>query len=479
MSFAGGFFVKVSQPGLFESIIPVFVLVLGLSYAGIVFGNGTVDGPAQMLLILSGTVASLLGLRLRIKWETLEDQILESLKNVLKPVLILLLIGSLIGVWIWSGIVPSMIVWGLKILDPSYFLITACLLSSLVSLITGSSWSTAGTVGVALMGIGTTLGISPGISAGAIVSGAYFGDKLSPFSETTNLASSIAGTPLFTHIQHMLYTTIPAFCIALVAFAWIGFGDFSGAVSNQKTDEVIGLLESSFRIHPALLFPPVLTFVLIYFKIPAIPSILAGILSGIVSGIFLQHPDLSFQEAYRQILNAASKGNSMKTGNDLTNALLSRGGMASMLPTVWLIFSAMFFAGAMEGAGFIQKITTAILRFATTDRSLLTGTILTSFAANLLSSDQYLSILVPGKMFKKAYEERGLDPKNLSRALEDSGTMTSALVPWNTCGSFMAATLGVPVVAFLPYAFLNLSSPIISLICAWTGWTIRRKDPRS
>ncbi|MBM9576921.1 Na+/H+ antiporter NhaC [Leptospira sp. 201903070] len=464
------------QPGLFESIIPVFVLVLGLGYAGFVFGNGTVDGPAQMLLILSGTVASLLGLRLGVKWETLEEQILESLKNVLKPVLILLLIGSLIGVWIWSGIVPSMIVWGLQILDPSYFLITACLLSSVVSLITGSSWSTAGTVGVALMGIGNTLGIPPGISAGAVVSGAYFGDKLSPFSETTNLASSIAGTPLFTHIQHMLYTTIPAFCIALVAFAWIGFGEFSNSSgSGQKTEEVIRLLNSSFRIHPALLFPPVLTFVLIYFKIPAIPSILAGILSGIASGILLQHPELNFQEVYRQILNASSKGNSMETGNALTNALLSRGGMASMLPTVWLIFSAMFFAGAMEGAGFIQKITTAILRFATTDRSLLTGTILTSFAANLLSSDQYLSILVPGKMFKKAYEERGLDPKNLSRALEDSGTMTSALVPWNTCGSFMAATLGVPVIVFLPYAFMNLSSPIISLICAWTGWTIRKK----
>lgn len=211
-----------SEPGLFESFIPVIVLVMGLGYAGVVFGNGTVDGPAQMLLILSGTVAGLLGVRLGVKWEFLEERILESLKNVLKPVLILLLIGSLIGVWIWSGIVPSMIVWGLKILKPSLFLITACLLSSVVSLITGSSWSTVGTVGVALMGIGTTLDVPSGIAAGAVVSGAYFGDKLSPFSETTNLASSIAGTPLFTHIQHMLYTTLPAFCIAIVfLLGWV------------------------------------------------------------------------------------------------------------------------------------------------------------------------------------------------------------------------------------------------------------------
>ncbi|TGN01868.1 Na+/H+ antiporter NhaC [Leptospira yasudae] len=466
---------KTIAPGLFESLIPVIVLVMGLGYAGVVFGNGTVDGPAQMLLILSGTVASLLGIRLGVKWDVLEEQILESLKNVLKPVLILLLIGSLIGVWIWSGIVPSMIVWGLKILKPSFFLVIACLLSSVVSLITGSSWSTAGTVGVALMGIGTTLEIPPGVAAGAIVSGAYFGDKLSPFSETTNLASSIAGTPLFTHIQHMLYTTLPAMGIALVFFTWFGLGYSGSEDVGHKVSEVISLLENSFRIHPLLLIPPVLTFVLIYFKIPAIPSILAGILSGVLSGIFLQHPDLSFQEVYKQVLNAASKGNASKTGNVLTDALLSRGGMASMLPTVWLIFSAMFFAGAMEGAGFIQKITKGILRFANTDRSLLTGTILTSVSANLLSSDQYLSILVPGKMFKKSYEEHGLDSKNLSRALEDSGTMTSALVPWNTCGSFMAAALGVPVVVFLPYAVLNLSSPIISLVCAWTGWTIRKK----
>lgn len=268
------------EPGLFESFIPVIVLVMGLGYAGVVFGNGTVDGPAQMLLILSGTVASLLGIRLGVKWEFLEERILESLKNVLKPVLILLLIGSLIGVWVWSGIVPSMIVWGLKLLKPSLFLITACLLSSVVSLITGSSWSTVGTVGVALMGIGTTLDVPPGIAAGAVVSGAYFGDKLSPFSETTNLASSIAGTPLFTHIQHMLYTTLPAFCIAIIFFTWMGF-DYSGSESGgQKVNEVIHLLERSFRIHPVLLFPPVLTFVLIYFKVPAIPSILAGILSG-------------------------------------------------------------------------------------------------------------------------------------------------------------------------------------------------------
>ncbi|EMM71345.1 putative Na+/H+ antiporter NhaC [Leptospira weilii str. 2006001855] len=364
---------------------------------------------------------------------------------------------------------------GIETSQTFLFLITACLLSSVVSLITGSSWSTVGTVGVALMGIGTTLDVSPGIAAGAVVSGAYFGDKLSPFSETTNLASSIAGTPLFTHIQHMLYTTLPAFCIAILFFTWMGF-DYSGSEGgDQKVSEVIHLLERSFRIHPILLFPPVLTFVLIYFKVPAIPSILAGILSGVLSGIFLQHSDLDFPEVYRQVLNAASKGNMANTGNSLTDALLTKGGMASMLPTVWLIFSAMFFAGAMEGAGLIQEITKGILKYANTDRSLLIGTILTSISANLLSSDQYLSILVPGKMFKKSYEERGLDSKNLSRALEDSGTMTSALVPWNTCGSFMAAALGVPVVVFLPYAVLNLSSPFISLICAWTGWTIRKK----
>ncbi|PJZ70317.1 Na+/H+ antiporter NhaC [Leptospira perolatii] len=473
---------KNSTPSLFVSVLPLLFLVISLSFAGFVFGKGITDGPAQILLFTAGTISAGISKIRGIPWEEIENSIVESMRNIISPILILLLIGALIGIWIRSGIVPALIVWGLELMRPEVFLPSVLILTSVVSLATGSSWSTAGTVGVALVGVGAGMGIPLGIVAGAIVSGSYFGDKLSPFSETTNLASSITEVPLLSHIRNMAITTLPAFLISLVLFIILGFGqrtvDGSGTIQP-----VISSLRTSFQIGWYLLIPPFLTFFLIYLRVPAIPALIFGIVSGSALAVITQDgiykSDLSFwensQEAFRSVLISASMGTKVKTGQEILDNLLSRGGMSSMLPTVWLIISAMFYAGTMEGGGMTRKFADSILRIAKSRRSILTSTVMTGLGVNLLCADQYLAIVVPAKMYKEAYSRKEIDPRNLSRALEDSGTMTSALVPWNSCGSFMALALGVPTVAYLPYAFLNLLSPVLSLFTAWTGIGIAGK----
>ncbi|TGL61662.1 Na+/H+ antiporter NhaC [Leptospira sarikeiensis] len=471
------------RPGFWISLFPLGFLILTLSISGFLFGGGIAEGPAQILLFTAGAISAGISRLRGISWVRIEETVLDSLRNVLQPILILLLIGALIGVWIRSGIVPALIVWGLELLKPEIFLPSALILSSVVSLATGSSWSTAGTIGVALIGVGAGLGKPLGMVAGAVVSGAYFGDKLSPFSETTNLASSITGVSLLSHIRNMARTTLPAFGLCLVVFGFLGWGGSSGE-TDTATGPVIQALRSEFRISWILLFPPLLTFFLIYLRISAIPSIFIGIVSGgfcfVLTQSDLYSDSLNFKEVsailFKNLISAASEGTKVKTGHPVVDGLLSRGGMSSMLSTVWLIISAMFYAGTMEGGGMTQVLADKVLNWAKARGSLFTATIFTCVGTNLFCADQYLAIVVPGKMFKEAYSKRGLDPRNLSRCLEDSGTMTSALVPWNSCGSFMATALGVPTLVYLPYAFLNLLSPLFSLITGWTGWGLAGKE---
>ncbi len=465
------------EPGIWISLFPLFFLVVSLSTAGVLFGSGIAEGPAQILLFTAGAISAGISRLRGISWTKIEETVLDSMRNVLQPIVILLLIGALIGIWIRSGIVPALIVWGLELLKPEIFLPSALILSSVVSLATGSSWSTAGTIGVALIGVGAGLGIPLGMVAGAVVSGAYFGDKLSPFSETTNLASSITGVPLLSHIRNMSRTTLPAFGISLVVFGILGLQGISGE-TESATAPVVNALRSEFHISWVLLLPPLVTFSMIYMRVSAIPSIFIGIVAGGICALFTQsnlYPLAgdwkdSASGAFKILITAASEGTKLKTGEAVVDGLLSRGGMSSMLPTVWLILSAMFYAGVMEGGGMTQTLAVSILRWAKGRASLFTSTVFTCLGVNLLCADQYLAIVVPGKMFKEAYHRKGIDSRNLSRCLEDSGTMTSALIPWNTCGSFMAAALGVPTLVYLPYTFLNLLSPLFSLITGWTGW---------
>lgn len=475
-----------TPPGVWVSLVPLFFLIVTLSGAGYVFGGGIADGPAQILLFLAGAISAGISRLRGISWSKIEETVLDSMRNVLQPIVILLLIGALIGVWIRSGIVPALIVWGLELLRPEIFLPSALVLSSVVSLATGSSWSTAGTMGVALVGVGAGLGLPLGMVAGAIVSGAYFGDKLSPFSETTNLASSITGVPLLSHIRNMARTTLPAFAISLVAFVFLGLSLQTDG-SESASAPVIELLRREFRISWVLLLPPLVTFGMIYMRVSAIPSIFVGILSGGVlalltqPGLYSESGDwkLSLVSSFKALIGAASEGTKLKTGDRIVDGLLSRGGMSSMLPTVWLILSAMFYAGTMEGGGMTGTLARGILKWVGGRFSLIASTVGTCLGVNLLCADQYLAIVVPGKMFREAYQRRGFDPRNLSRTLEDSGTMTSALVPWNSCGAFMAVALGVPTWTYLPYAFLNLLSPVFSLLSGATGWGIAGKIPES
>ncbi|MCB1167717.1 MAG: Na+/H+ antiporter NhaC [Leptospiraceae bacterium] len=472
-------------PSLWISILPVLFLIAGLLSAVLMAGDEATSGPSQVVLILSGLIAAAISLlhgrlsarknRVRFSyhdsWKRLESAVLATIAEVLPAIMILLLIGGLIGLWIISGVVPALIVWGIALLDPSIFLFTACILSAIVSMVTGSSWSTAGTVGVALIGVGQALGLDPGMCAGAVVSGAYFGDKMSPFSETTNLAASMAGVDLFAHIRHMLYTTIPGLIIALFLFLILGFG-IETSKSPAELETTVQSIHKVFWIHPVLLAVPLLTFFMIYKKVPAIPAILIGSLLGaLTAAAFQQHALASLKETSmaRVLLDAAANGLEFHSGLDSVDKLLNRGGMSSMLGTIWLILSAMFFAGIMEGAGMINAMAAAVLKRVHSTGGLVSSTILGGIVANVVTSEQYLSIVVNGRFFREAYKKKGISPVTLSRSLEDSGTLTSALVPWNTCGAFMSATLQTPVYLYAPYAFLNWIVPIIAIVYAWTG----------
>ncbi|PAB56370.1 Na+/H+ antiporter NhaC [Anaeromicrobium sediminis] len=445
------------------ALIPVVFLVVALFFTLKHFG-----GDPHIPILASAAVATIVAITHGFTWGELENGVVETIKMSMSAILILMIIGMIIGTWILAGVVPSMIYYGLQILSPGIFLVATTLICAIVSLATGSSWTTAGTVGIALIGIGQGLGIPVEIVAGAIISGAYFGDKMSPLSDTTNLAPSMAGADLFDHIRHMIFTTGPSLIIALILYGIIGMKYAGNNMDMASINAILEGIQSQFSISPLLLIPPILVIAIVILKVPAIPGLIGGTLLG---GLFAA----MFQGAgMTEIIGAAHYGYESATGIEAIDSLLSRGGLDSMMWTVSLILCAMAFGGIMEKAGMLHAIAEYILKFANSTGSLVLSTILTAIAINLVAGDQYLSIVIPGRMYKEIYDEKGLHPKNLSRVLEDSGTLTSPLVPWNTCGSFMWKTLGVHPFAFLPYAFLNLLNPLVSIFYGYTGITMEK-----
>ena len=475
------------KPTLAESLIPITFLIVLLSINVTVFGEEALDGSNQIVLILSGAVAALISIRLGIGWNTLQKGILHSINSAMPSMLILLLIGALAGAWMISGIVPAMIYYGLQILNPTILLFASCVVCALVSLATGSSWTTIATVGLALIGIGKALGVSEGIIAGAIISGAYFGDKISPLSDTTNLAPAMAGTDLFTHIRYMTITTVPSLIITFLIFLGIGFS-YGADAAIQDVTPILNALSDSFNINLWLLIVPVAVTAMIVKKVPAIPALLTGSLLGIVFAwifqpqIFQEISGISgnpWESGYVGSMKALYTDVQVVTGNGIVDELLSTGGMAGMLGTIWLIISAMIFGGIMDASGMLERITDAIIGLVNSTGSLIASTAASCLFFNITASDQYLAIVVPGKMFEKIYRDRGLAPQNLSRTLEDSGTVTSVLIPWNTCGAAQSNVLGVATFTYLPYCFFNIISPFMTVFFAYAGIKIAKLKDKS
>jgi NhaC family Na+:H+ antiporter len=453
-------------PGFLISLTPILLLVVAL------FAAVRVGAPTQIPLLFAAAFASALAVWLGHPWKDVEEGLKRGIILALRACLILMVIGTLIGTWILSGIVPGMIYYGLKLLTPSLFLFMTCLICSIIALATGSSWSTAGTVGLALIGIGSALGVPMGMTAGAIVSGAYFGDKMSPLSDTTNLAPAVAGSELFTHIRHMIYTTGPSLTVALILYAVLGWRYRGNDLDMGAVNSILTALEQNFNLGPWLLLAPAAVIVMVIMRLPALPALFIGAFLGGVVGLVAQ-PGTGLID----VVNASWTGYVSQTGVEAVDGLLSRGGMQSMMATVALIFCALAFGGVMECSGMLGTLGGAILKLARGTGSLITATVATCIGVNVFAPDQYMAIVVPGRMYREAYLKRGLHPKNLSRALEDSGTLTSPLVPWNTCGAFMSATLGVSALAYLPFAFLNLLNPILSIVYGFTGFSIARLEP--
>ena len=474
------------KPSLLLAFIPLIILVAFLFINVIVFSDDATYGPNQIALIIGAIVAGIVVAQLGYKWKQIVDSIVNSISSAMSAVLILLIIGSLAGTWLISGVVPAMIYYGLQILNPTIFLFAACLISAIVSLATGSSWSTVATVGVALLSIGNVLGFSEGLIAGAVISGAYFGDKMSPLSDTTNLAPAMAGTDLFTHIRYMALTTIPSISVALVFFLIWGFTVPSGGDSSDTISAVLTAIESKFTISPWLFLVPVIVIGLIIKKVPALPALVIGTFAGAVFALIFQQELLQgfitehnkgientqkhiggLVGNYKFIMQAIYGEISVVTENKIVDKLLSTGGMYGMLNTVWLILCAMIFGGVMEAGGLLRRITESIIGLANTTFKLFVSTVGTCLFFNATASDQYLAIVVPGRMYRDIYRKRGLAPQNLSRTLEDSGTVTSVLVPWNTCGAYMSGTLGVATLAYLPFCIFNIISPLMTLVFAF------------
>lgn len=427
------------------------------------------DWDPHIPLILAAAVASMVGLFLGNSWKEIENGIVEGISVGMKAILILCVIGVMIGTWIASGIVPIMIYYGLQILHPSIFLVAACLICCVVSVATGSSWTTVGTVGIALIGVAEGLGVPLPMAAGAIISGSYFGDKMSPLSDSTNLAPAVAGAELFEHIRHMLFTTVPALAIALLLYGILGWRGFAGEASAESVDAILSALNAAFDLNPLLLLPPLWIGIVIVWRLPALPSLLGAALLGAVLAVGFQNASL------REIFDVAQSGYTSATGNAAVDELLSeRGGLNSMMYTVSLILCALTFGGAMERCGFLEAIAGAILRLARSTGSLVAATIGTCVGINIAAADQYLSIIVPGRMYREDYKRKGLHAKNLSRTLEDAGTLSSPLIYWNSCGMFMKEMLTVSPLAYLPYCFLNLFTPLIAIALAYTGWGIAK-----
>jgi len=468
------------------AFVPILILIGLLTLNVIFFGDDTLAGSNQIALLVSAGIVGLIAHKKNIAWSTIKKGITKSIDTAMPALLILLLIGSLAGTWMISGVIPTLIYYGLDVLNPSTFLFASVIVTAIVSVSTGSSWSTIATIGVALMGIGMALGINEGIVAGAVISGAYFGDKVSPLSDTTNLAPAMAGTDLFTHIRYMMITTVPSIIIALILFLFIGLNhEFVDIEKNIV--EVKSSIQESFVISPWLFLVPVLLFTVIILKMPPLPALMFGTVIGGLAALIFQ-PDLvnsiggqdSFiKNAYVTFMKAMFGNVTIATDSIVLADLFQSSGMRGMLNTIWLIISAMVFGGALEASGMLKRITDAIISTIKSTFSLVASTAGTCIFFNLTTSDQYIAIVVPGKMYADLYKEKGLKPEVLSRTLEDAGTVTSVLIPWNTCGATQSAVLGVSVWTYAPYAFFNIISPFMTLLIVSLNYKIRRLNPQT
>ncbi len=465
---------------IWEALIPVFALVGMLAYNVYVFGDDAISGSNQFILLMGGAVAAVVGAFNKVSYEKMLEEVARNVKSTTGALLILLMVGALAGTWLISGIIPAMIYYGLQVLNPTIFLAACVIICAVISVATGSSWTTSATVGIALIGIGEALGVSLGMTAGAVLSGAYFGDKMSPLSDTTNLAPAMAGGNLFDHIRYMAMTTTPTILITLIVFIIIGFT--TDTTGTPDTDGILTSIKSTFDINGWLFLVPAAVIFLIVKKAPPLMALLVGTLLGGVFALIFQ-PDivagitgaeqLTFESGYKGVINAITVNTSIPTDNPALNDLFSAKGMYGMLGTIWLIICAMVFGGIMDGIGALARITQSLLGLAKSTFGLFASTVGSCLALNVTASDQYLAIVVPGKMFAQAYEDKGLAPENLSRTLEDSGTVTSVLIPWNTCGAYHSSVLGVAVGDYFAFAIFNWLSPFTTLFFAALGIKIK------
>jgi len=475
-----------NTPSLFDALFPVLFLMSLLVLSVYLFRTDATWGPNQIALIFSSLVAALIGMKNGVSWESMTEGVVRSISQALPAIFILLGIGALIGTWAMSGTIGTMIYYGLQVLDPKVFYPSVVVVTALVSASIGSSWTTAGTVGVGMIGISHGLGMSEAITAGAIVSGSYFGDKLSPLSDTTNLAPAVAGTDLYTHIRHMVWTTTPSMLIALGIFSLIGLNT-AGSGALEVREETLRALTQYYEITPWLLLPLAAVMLMAFLRWKPFPVIIIGSLLGGIFAVIFQ-PDMVLHYINRPELStplgmiagvwkAMYSGYEVATGFPIVDKLLNRGGMGSMLEVIWLVLSALMFGGVMEAAGLLKRLLDAIIHLVKGTGSLITATLATALGLNIVTSDQYMSIVLTGRMYRLEYQRRGLAPENLSRAVEDSGTLTSPLVPWSACGAYMAGTLGVATLTYLPFAFFNWINPIVALIMGLKGWSVKRIGP--
>ncbi len=473
---------RINVP-LWAALTPIVALIIFLTINVRIFDDATA-GANQIVLLLSAAVAGILGRVFGVPVASMMEGIVKSIAATMPAILVLLTIGALAGTWMISGIVPAMVYYGLKVISPEWFLVASVVVCSIVSVATGSSWSTIATVGVALIGIGQSMGVEPAMAAGAVISGAYFGDKVSPLSDTTNLAAAMAGTELFVHIRHMLWTTVPSILIALVVFGYLGTGH-QADLSPELAKELSQVIEGKFNLTPWLFVVPLAVLVMVMLKIDAVVALLTGAVLGALAAVLFQ-PEIVrtvagdssnyLRDAYVACLTALGGDVQLVTGNDAADELLNSSGMAGMLNTVWLILCAMCFGGVMEACGMLRRLTEPLVQAAKSSGALITSTAGTCVFLNVTASDQYLAIVVPGRMFRESFEDRDLAAENLSRTLEDAGTVTSVLVPWNTCGAMQAGVLSVPVMAFAPWCIFNYLSPLMTIAFGWLGWTIKKRE---
>ncbi|MDC6351385.1 Na+/H+ antiporter NhaC [Zeaxanthinibacter sp. PT1] len=466
---------------IWEALIPVFALIAMLAYNVYVFGDDAISGSNQFILLLGGAVAAIVGAFNKVSYERMLEEVAKNVKSTTGALLILLMVGALAGTWLISGIIPAMIYYGLQVLNPTIFLAACVIICAVISVATGSSWTTSATVGIALIGIGEALGVSLGMTAGAVLSGAYFGDKMSPLSDTTNLAPAMAGGNLFDHIRYMALTTTPTILITLTVFIIIGLT--TDTTGTPDTDSILTSIKSTFNINGWLFLVPAAVIFLIVKKAPPLMALLVGTLLGGVFALIFQPgivagitgaEQLTFESGYKGVINAITVNTSIPTDNPALNDLFSAKGMYGMLGTIWLIICAMVFGGIMDGIGALSRITQSLLSMAKSTFGLFASTVGSCLALNVTASDQYLAIVVPGKMFAQAYEDKGLAPENLSRTLEDSGTVTSVLIPWNTCGAYHSSVLGVAVGEYFAFAIFNWLSPFTTLFFAAVGIKIKQ-----